>query len=103
MVQTPSNMIPLGTNATDFNLPDSISGNMKSLKELKPDLSPLVMFICNHCPFVKHVQEQLVLLANDYQTKGVVFIAISSNDIKTHPEGRNSGNRGVSRRRWLPG
>jgi peroxiredoxin len=86
MVQTPSNMIPLGTTAPDFNLQDSISGEMKNLKELKSDLATVVMFICNHCPFVKHVQEQLVILADDYQSKGVAFIAISSNDIETHPD-----------------
>ena len=86
MVQTPSNMIPLGTSAPDFNLPDTLSGEMKSLKEIKSGVATVVMFICNHCPFVKHIQEHLVLLADDYQPKGVSLIAISSNDIDSHPD-----------------
>jgi len=81
-----SKMIPLGTKAPDFNLPDTISGEMKSLAELKSDVATVVMFICNHCPYVKHVNEQLVLLAKDYQPRGVSFIAISSNDPETYPE-----------------
>jgi len=81
-----SKMIPLGTKAPDFNLPDTISGETKSLAELKSDVATVVMFICNHCPYVKHVNEQLVQLAKDYQPRGVSFIAISSNDPETYPE-----------------
>jgi peroxiredoxin len=81
-----SKMIPLGTKAPDFNLPDTISGELKSLAELKSDVVTVIMFICNHCPYVKHVNDQLVQLAQDYQPEGVSFIAISSNDPETYPE-----------------
>jgi peroxiredoxin len=86
MVATPSNMLKLGTTAPDFTLPDTVSGHTKSLEQLKSDTATVVMFICNHCPFVKHVNEQLVKLANDYQPKGISFVAISSNDIVSYPE-----------------
>lgn len=86
MARTPSNMIPLGTVAPDFTLPDTISGNTVSLQDLKSDKATLIMFICNHCPFVKHMDEQLVALAKDYQAKGVSIIAISSNDVDNYPQ-----------------
>ncbi|NIW46980.1 MAG: redoxin domain-containing protein [candidate division Zixibacteria bacterium] len=86
MVQTPSNMIALKTEAPDFTLPDTVSGKMTSLSELKSDTATVIMFICNHCPFVRHVQHELVRLANDYQPKGISFIAISSNDVEQYPQ-----------------
>lgn len=86
MARTPSNMIPLGTIAPDFTLPDTVSGKTVSLQDLKSDKATLITFICNHCPFVKHVDEQLVALAKDYQAKGVSFIAISSNDVENYPQ-----------------
>lgn len=86
MARTPSNMIPLGTTAPDFTLPDTISGKDLSLAELKSDKATVIMFICNHCPFVKHVDDQLVTVANDYQAKGVSFVAISSNDVENYPQ-----------------
>ena len=85
MAETPSTMVSLGTRAPDFSLPDTISGQQLSLAELKSPKATVVMFICNHCPFVKHVQPQLVSLANDYQKQEISFVAISSNDIRTHP------------------
>lgn len=86
MANTPSKMVPLGIVAPDFVLPDTISGENKSLTELKSDKATVIMFICNHCPFVKHVQTQLVALANEYQPKGISFIAINSNDMENYPE-----------------
>lgn len=86
MAMTPSKMIPLGTVAPNFSLPDVVSGKVLSLDQLKSDLATVVMFICNHCPFVKHVQQQLVSLALDYQPKGVSFVAISSNDVGSYPD-----------------
>lgn len=86
MVQTPSNMLALGTIAPDFSLPDTISGKTLTLDQLKSDKATVVMFICNHCPFVKHVNEGIVSLASDYQSKGVSFVAISSNDVENYPE-----------------
>lgn len=86
MALTPSNMIPLGTKAPDFELPDAVSGKNMSLDELKSDKATVIMFICNHCPYVKHVQKGLVDLANDYIPKGVSLIAINSNDVKNYPD-----------------
>lgn len=86
MSLTPSNMMPLGTTAPDFTLPDTISGKQMNLKELKSDKATVVMFICNHCPFVIHIREQLVKLAKAYQQQGVSFIAISANDIHNYPD-----------------
>ncbi len=86
MARTPSNMIPLGYKAPDFTLPDVISGQNKSLNDLAGNNGTLIMFICNHCPFVIHIQDELVRLANDYIDKGFKFIAINSNDIENYPD-----------------
>lgn len=86
MSLTPSNMLSLGTKAPHFSLKDTISDDELSLEDLKGENGTVVMFICNHCPFVKYVNGQIVELANGYQAKGFSFIAISSNDIDTYPE-----------------
>lgn len=86
MALTPSNMIALGTVAPPFNLPDTISGRNCTLEELKGTKGTVIMFICNHCPYVKHVNTELVKLANDYKDKGISFISISSNDVVSHPD-----------------
>ena len=84
MARTPSQMLPLGTPAPAFNLPDA-DGNMHSLDDAAGSRACLVMFICNHCPFVKHVADELARLGHDYQDKGVAVFAINSNDIESHP------------------
>lgn len=81
-----SNPFKVGALAPDFHLPDTVSGKMKSLQELKGENGTVIFFICNHCPYVIHVNEQLVKLANDYLSKGVAFIAISSNDVNDYPQ-----------------
>jgi peroxiredoxin len=86
MAVTPSNMIDLGTKAPDFKLPDVISGNVYSLQDLKGERGTIIMFICNHCPFVKHVNEEIVRVANDYSVLGFSLIAINSNDATKYPE-----------------
>src|ERR1041385_7942087 len=85
MARTPSVMIPLGTTLPSFSLPDVVSGNVVTEQSLKGSIA-MVMFICNHCPYVKHVNNELVRLAHDYLPKGVKFIAISSNDAKNYPD-----------------
>lgn len=85
MAQTPSTMLPLGTPALDFALPDT-EGQTVSLGDFKAARGLLVMFICNHCPFVIHVKDELARVANDYLARGVAVVAISSNNITTHPE-----------------
>lgn len=86
MARTESNMMPLGTKAPDFKLIDTVDNTKKSLNELKGTKATLVMFICNHCPFVVHVSAQLSQLAKDYMSKGINCIAISSNDVENYPQ-----------------
>lgn len=86
MALTPSSMLELGTKAPDFNLMDTVSGQKISLSTLKSDVATVVMFICNHCPFVHHVNDKLVEVAITYQAKGIQFVAISSNNVVTHPQ-----------------
>jgi len=86
MARTPSVMIPLGSKANDFLLPDTKTGNSASLNKLKGEKGTVIMFICNHCPFVKHVNPELVRIANDYSGRGISFIAISSNDVQQYPD-----------------
>lgn len=86
MAQTPSNMLPLGTRAPDFALPDTVSGRNLSRDQLRGARGTVVLFICNHCPFVKHINAGLVGAARDYKPKGIAFVAISSNDVANHPD-----------------
>lgn len=86
MVLTPSNMLPLGTVAPDFSLLDTVSGETMSVSDLRSDTATVIMFICNHCPYVVHVNEELVRMAHEYGTRGVSFVAISSNDVQEYPQ-----------------
>jgi thiol-disulfide isomerase/thioredoxin len=86
MAATPSTMLPLGTLAPNFHLLDVVSGEIKSLEQLKSPIGTIVMFICNHCPYVKHILPVLVTLVNEYQKKGIITIAINSNDVENYPE-----------------
>lgn len=86
MAQTSSNMLPLGTTAPNFKLLDTVSDEKLSLDSCKGLKGTLVMFICNHCPFVKHANSTLSKLARDYKSKGIDFIAISSNDVTNYPQ-----------------
>ena len=86
MALTESNSFENGTLAPNFILLDTLSGSKLDLQQLKGDNGTVIMFICNHCPFVVHVNEQLVTLANDYTKKGIGFIAISSNDVENYPQ-----------------
>ena len=84
MVRTPSTMLPLGTQAPDFQLPN-VDGRLVSLADAAGPQGTVVMFICNHCPFVKHVADQLAALGRDDLSRGIGIVAISSNDVATHP------------------
>lgn len=85
MARTPSTMLALGTAAPAFNLPEPASGKKISLAEFANQ--PLVvLFICNHCPYVKHIAAKLAELARHYQPQGVAFVAINSNDIAHYPD-----------------
>jgi thiol-disulfide isomerase/thioredoxin len=86
MALTPSNMIDLGTNAPDFTLLDTVTGESYGLNDSKHSKATVIMFICNHCPYVKHVILELVKLAKDYQSKGISFVAINANNAIAYPE-----------------
>ena len=86
MAETPTTQIPLGFEAPKFELPDTVSGEIKSLNELAGTKGTVIMFICNHCPYVKHVIHGIIDLARDYIPRGIAFIAISSNDADNYPD-----------------
>ena len=86
MSRTPSNMIDLGTIAPDFTLIDTVSDQELTLQAIKGNKATVIFFICNHCPFVIHVNEELVNIANNFQNDGISFVAISSNDVENYPQ-----------------
>ena len=86
MSLTYSNMMELGEQAPNFKLLDPISEKMIPLKSLKSDVATVIVFICNHCPYVHHINSKLVEIADVYQNKGIQFAAISSNDIEGYPQ-----------------
>ena len=86
MATTHSNMMPLGTIAPDFELFDTVTDSYNSLQELKGDKGTVVIFMCNHCPYVLHVKDQLIDIAKSYAPKGIQTIAISSNEIEHYPQ-----------------
>ncbi|MBP7831160.1 MAG: thioredoxin family protein [Kiritimatiellae bacterium] len=86
MVATPSTMLPLGTPAPDSTLPDVVSGKPVSLASFAGRRALLVMFICRHCPFVKHIERELARIGRDYADRGVGIVAVSSNDAEKYPD-----------------
>lgn len=97
-----SNMLQLGTKTPDFILPDTVSDTNMSLSELASGKATLIMFICNHCPYVIHINKGLVKIANDYIGKGVSFIAISSNDVINYPQDSPEFMKAVAKREAYP-
>ncbi len=85
MAATPSTMLPLGTSAPDFQLPD-LDGRLVSRDGLSEQPALLVMFISNHCPYVRHVAAEIARLGRDYQARGVAVVAINSNDVEHYPD-----------------
>ena len=79
-------MLPLGTQAPDFELPDTVSGKTVRLSDVISPKATVVMFLCNHCPYVLHVNAEIVRLAREFQSRGVSFVGISSNDAVAYPE-----------------
>ena len=86
MALTPSTMLELGTQAPDFSLLDTVSGNTTSLADFKGKPALLVIFMCNHCPYVKHIRDGLAKFTKEYQDKGVGIVGISSNDATAYPD-----------------
>jgi peroxiredoxin len=85
MVSTPSTMVPLGTEAPAFRLPN-VDGRMVSIEDFKDAPALLVVFMCNHCPYVKHILPHFVGLAKEYQQRGVAIVGINSNDVSSYPD-----------------
>lgn len=85
MVKTASTMLPLGAEAPDFSLPD-VDGKMVSLGDFRDAPALLVIFMCNHCPFVKHVADELARLGKEYQARGVAVVGINANDAESYPD-----------------
>lgn len=86
MAFTESNMLELGTKAPAFELPDTVSGKMVKHTDIQTDKGMVVMFLCNHCPYVIHVNSEIVAVAKEYAAKGIGFVAISSNDVDKYPQ-----------------
>jgi len=86
MAKTLSNMLSLGTSAPTFRLKDTNSNYFYSFEDLKGEKGTLVMFICNHCPYVHHVMDEIIMITNDYRVQGIGMIAISSNDTDKYPQ-----------------
>ncbi|HMZ25825.1 MAG TPA: thioredoxin family protein, partial [Elusimicrobiota bacterium] len=93
MALTPSTMLPLGTPAPGFQLPDVVSGEKVSLEDFAGKPALLVMFLCRHCPYVKHVEKELAHVARDYAPKNVAVVAISANDAAEYPDDAPAGLR----------
>ena len=83
---TLSNMLGLGTTAPSFSLPDTVSGNSFSLDDLRGAKGTMIMFLCNHCPYVIHVNPEIVMLVEKYEDLGISFVGISSNDVENYPQ-----------------
>lgn len=97
MAMTPSTMLPLGTRAPDFRLVDTVSGREIALEAVRGETGTLVMFICNHCPYVQHVNPMLVRIGRDYPQRGIGVVAIGSNDAAAYPDDAPERMREVAR------
>lgn len=91
MAATESTMLPLGTIAPDFELMDVVSGNYLSMDDVRKDFGVLVMFICAHCPYVRNIEEEIAVIAKQYEESKIGFVAISSNDANAYPEDAPEG------------
>lgn len=86
MALTPSTMLALGTRAPDFRLPDACSGRMVARDDFADAPALLVAILCNHCPYVRHIADALARFGRDYERSGLAMVAISANDVETHPD-----------------
>jgi peroxiredoxin len=101
MAMTASTMLELGTKAPDFHLPDT-EGNLVSLSDFDDAPVLLVVFMCNHCPFVRHILDHLLELAREYQAKGVAVVGINSNDVESYPDDRPEMMAKIAREKGFP-
>lgn len=91
MAAVESTMMPIGTVAPDFDLPDVVSGENKTLEDVRLEYGVVVMFICAHCPYVKNIEEEIAVVARQYSAQKIGFVAISSNDPSEYPEDSPEG------------
>jgi peroxiredoxin len=101
MVMTASTMLELGTQAPDFSLPDT-EGKIVSLSDFGDARALLVVFMCNHCPFVRHILDGLVTVAKEYQGKGVAVVGINSNDVDSYPDDRPELMARMAKQKGIP-
>ncbi|MDA8715401.1 thioredoxin family protein [Flavobacteriales bacterium] len=102
MAQTLTKTIPLGFTAPNFSLTNVVSGNQNTFNDLSGINGTVIMFICNHCPFVVHVIDAMIALAHDYNPKGIAFVAISANDIDNYPDDRPDKMKEMAIQRQFP-
>jgi peroxiredoxin len=102
MARTPTKQIPLGFTAPHFKLPEPLTGKEVSLEQVQGEKGTLVMFICNHCPYVKHVMDELVAIGREYMAKGIGMVAINSNDVDNYPEDHPDLMRDLARQKQMP-
>ncbi len=102
MAKTESNMLALNTTAPDFSLSDTIRNRQMSLDEIAGEKGTLIIFICNHCPFVKHLLDELVQVGRDFQDSGIGMAAISSNDVTGYPQDRPERMKELGEQRGFP-
>jgi peroxiredoxin len=88
MVQTPSTMLPLGTQAPDFSLLEPATGRTVARSDVQGAAALLVVFLSNHCPYVKHIADQLAVFGREYQARGLAMVGINANDVANHPDDR---------------
>jgi peroxiredoxin len=86
MARTESTMLDLGVAAPEFSLPEPLTGKLRNLDDFRGNKGLVIVFMCNHCPYVKHIQQGLIDFANDYQQRGIQLVAINSNDVENYPD-----------------
>jgi thiol-disulfide isomerase/thioredoxin len=102
MSKTPSSMLALGTQAPEFSLIDVVSGKNVLLNTKHQYLGTVIMFICNHCPYVKYVNPEIISLANDYLSQNIRFLAINSNDVTQYPDDSPQNMKQISQKLGYP-
>jgi len=102
MARTPTKYIPLGFEAPQFSLQEPLTGKMVTLDEVKGEKGTLIMFICNHCPYVKHVINELVKIGYDYKDQGIGIAAINSNDVENYPDDHPEKMKELAREKQFP-
>ncbi|MBP8725683.1 MAG: thioredoxin family protein [Saprospiraceae bacterium] len=102
MAATPSNMLALGTRAPDFRLPDVVSGRILHFDELSGFEAYLIVFMCNHCPYVVHVLDELLRIAAEYQPRGLCTLGISANDVSSYPQDGPAEMKALATERRFP-